>query len=125
MTVEIGLLGRFSVRCAGEEIAPAAFRGRLVRTLVRILVTRRGSFVSRDVLTEALWRQGPPADPDLNLNVLVTRARHALGDPALILTGPGGYSFAAGEACSVDAETFLDRVRAGRSLLAAGSADPA
>src|SRR6266571_8724775 len=119
MTIEIGLLGHFSVRRDGVEVPPAAFRGRLVRTLVRVLVTRRGSFVSRDVLTEALWPDGPPADPDLNLNVLVTRARRALGDPSLIHTAPGGYSFVGGAACSVDAEVFLEQVRTGRSLLGA------
>ncbi|HYR64137.1 MAG TPA: AAA family ATPase [Actinomycetota bacterium] len=114
MTIEIKLLGRFSAWRDGEEVPAATFRGRLVRTLVRILVTRRGSFVSRDVLTEALWPQGPPADPDLNLNVLVTRARSALGDPSLIVTGAGGYSFALGDACTVDAERFLELVGSGQ-----------
>src|SRR2546427_655773 len=96
-----------------------------VRLRGRLRPPRRGPFVPRAVLPEALGRHGLRAAPDLTLTVLVPRARHALGDPALILTGPGGYSFAAGEACSVDAETFLDRVRAGRSLLAAGSATAA
>ncbi|HMC04694.1 MAG TPA: BTAD domain-containing putative transcriptional regulator, partial [Actinomycetota bacterium] len=114
MTIEIRVLGRFSVRRDGVEIPAGAFRGRLVRSLVRLLVTRRGSFVSRDLLIEALWPAGAPADPDLNLNVLVTRARNALGAPSLILTGPGGYSFAGTDACSVDAELFLELVAAGR-----------
>ncbi|HWD71848.1 MAG TPA: BTAD domain-containing putative transcriptional regulator [Actinomycetota bacterium] len=114
MTIEIRVLGRFSVWREGVEIPAGAFRGRLVRSLVRMLVTRRGSFVSRDLLIEALWPAGAPADPDLNLNVLVTRARSALGAPSLILTGPGGYSFAGAGACSVDAESFLDFVASGR-----------
>src|SRR5438270_4037362 len=114
MTIGIRVLGRCSVRRDGVEIPAGAFRGRLVRSLVRMLVTRRGSFVSRDLLIEALWPAGAPADPDLNLNVLVTRARNALGAPSLILTGPGGYSFAGTDACSVDAELFLELVAAGR-----------
>lgn len=114
MTIEIRVLGRFSVWREGVEIPAGAFRGRLVRSLVRMLVTRRGSFVSRDVLIEALWPAGPPADPDLNLNVLVTRARSALGASSLILTGPGGYSFDGSDACRVDAESFLELVAAGR-----------
>ena len=114
MTIEIRVLGRFSVRRDGVEIPAGAFRGRLVRSLVRMLVTRRGSFVSRDLLIEALWPAGAPADPDLNLNVLVTRARSALGAPSLILTGPGGYSFAGDAACRVDAESFLQFVASGR-----------
>jgi len=112
--VEVRLLGRFAVVVDGEEVPTGAFQGRLVQTLIRILVTRRGQFVSRDVLIEALWPTEAPADPARNLNVLVTRARRALGDPALIVTGPGGYSFAAAAGCTVDAETFLDLLRRGR-----------
>jgi DNA-binding SARP family transcriptional activator/tetratricopeptide (TPR) repeat protein len=114
MTIEIRVLGRFSVWQEGVEVPAGAFRGRLVRSLVRMLVVRRGSFVSRDRLIEALWPAGAPADPDLNLNVLVTRARSALGAPSLILTGPGGYSFAGADACRVDAESFLEFVASGR-----------
>ena len=119
---EVRLLGGFSVRRGGAEIAPGAFRGRLVRTLIRVLLTRRGTFVSHDVLAEALWPGGMPADPVANLKVLVNRARAGLGDPALIVTGPGGYSFAGGDACRVDAEEFLAAVAHGRRLLDEGDA---
>lgn len=123
--IEIRLLGRFSARCSGEEIPPGAFGGRLVRILVRVLVTRRGAFVSHDRLAEALWPGRLPADPVANLRVLATRARRALGDPGLILTGPGGYSFAAGDGCVVDAEEFLGAVAAGREQMVAGHAGAA
>ena len=46
MTIEIRVLGRFSVWREGVEIPAGAFHGRLVRSLVRILVTRRGRFVA-------------------------------------------------------------------------------
>jgi DNA-binding SARP family transcriptional activator len=92
--LEVRLLGRFVVRRAGQEVAPTAFGGRLVQTLIRMLVSRRGSFVSKDVLAEALWPERLPADPAANIEVLVSRARRALGDPSLILTVPGGYAFA-------------------------------
>ena len=118
--IEIQLLGRFCVRKSGEEIPPAKFGGRLVRVLVRLLVTRRGGFVARDVLAEALWPDRMPADPAANLWTLIGRARAALGDPSLIVTGPGGYSFVAGEACVVDTEVFLAAVQAGQNHLAAG-----
>lgn len=111
--VEIRLLGCFSVRRDGDEVPAPAFRGRLVQSLIRVLASRRGQFVSRDVLTEALWPQTPPADPGLNLKVLVTRARQALGDPSLIVTGPGGYSFARTPSCRIDAEEFLARLAGG------------
>jgi len=120
--VEIRLLGRFSVRRGGEEVPPGVFGGRLVRRLIRVLLTARGAFVSRDALTEALWPAHPPADPAANLNVLVNRARRALGSASLIVTGPAGYSFAAGPGCQVDAEAFLARAAAARGHLTAGRA---
>jgi DNA-binding winged helix-turn-helix (wHTH) protein len=106
-TVRFSLLGRFAVRAGGEEIPPAAFGGRLVRALVRILLTRRGTLVPKDVLADALWGDRPPADPARNLEILVSRARRALPDPALIETGPGGYLFTDSPACVVDAERFV------------------
>jgi class 3 adenylate cyclase/DNA-binding SARP family transcriptional activator len=112
--VEIRLLGRFSVRRSGDEVPPGAFGGRLVRTLIRVLLTRRGEFVAHDVLAEALWPGRMPADPVANLKVLVNRARAGLGDATLILTGPGGYSFAGGDVCRVDAEDFLTAVAEGQ-----------
>ena len=123
--IEVQLLGRFLVRRSGEEVPAASFGGRLVRVLIRLLVSRRGSFVSRDVLAEALWPERMPADPTANLRVLVQRARAALGDPALIVTGPGGYSFAAEAGCEVDTEIFLARTQAGHDHLAAGHAGAA
>src|SRR5207237_766891 len=77
--IEIRLLGRFSARRGEEEIPPGAFRQRLTRSLVQVLLTRRGSYVSREALTQALWPQRPPADPAANLRVLVNLARRALG----------------------------------------------
>lgn len=123
--IAIRLLGRFSVSRGGEEVPLPAFGGRLARKLVRVLATRRGAFVSRDALADALWPERPPADPDANINVLVNRARRALGDQTLILTGPGGYSLAAGDRIRVDAELFLATVEAGRAALGAGQPEAA
>ena len=120
--IEIRLLGRFSARRSGEEIPRTAFGGRLARTLVRLLLTRRGEFVSHDVLADALWPERLPADPVASLQVLVTRARRALGDRSLLVTGGGGYSFVAGNRCVVDAEVFEAAVATGRERLAAGQA---
>jgi DNA-binding SARP family transcriptional activator/tetratricopeptide (TPR) repeat protein len=108
--LDFRLLGRFAVLRDGTEIPAAAFGGRKVRTLLRILATRRGAFVSHDTLAEALWPDRAPADPVANLQVLVNRARKALGDPGIIETGPGGYSLAGGPSCVVDAERFIATV---------------
>jgi DNA-binding SARP family transcriptional activator len=115
--IEIRLLGRFAVVRDGHEVAPAAFRQSLARRLVRILASRRGEFVSRDFLFESLWPGAAPADPGANLRVLVTLARKALGDPALIRAASGGYVFSPDDLCSVDSEDFLARLAvAGRFL---------
>lgn len=110
--VHLQLLGRFQVRRGGEEIAPAVFGGRKVRALVRVLAVRRPDLVPHEVLAEALWPDRLPADPAANLGVLVNRARRALGDTGLVVTGSGGYAL--GD-CTVDATQFLaalDRARA-------------
>lgn len=122
--IQIRVLGGFAVHLDGKPVPPGAFKGRLVQRLVRVLVSHRGEFVSRDVLTEALWPGGPPADPERNLNVLVNRARRALGDSRIIATSPGGYSIDTG-GCAIDSEAFLASARRGCDQLAARQAGAA
>jgi DNA-binding SARP family transcriptional activator len=112
----VRLLGRFVVLRVGREVAASEFGGRKVRALLRVLASRRGSFVSHDALTEMLWGERPPADPVANLQVLVNRARRAIGRPELLITGPRGYSLDGGDACGVDAEQFVDGVEQARRL---------
>ena len=118
--VRLALLGRFRAYRGGEEIPAAAFGGRKVRTLLRVLAVRRPDLVSYDALADALWADQPPVDPAANLNVLVNRARRALGAAATVVTGSGGYALGAG---SVDVAEFLDGVAAARRAASAG--DPA
>lgn len=119
---EIRVLGRFSVRRHGREIEAAAFGGGQTRTLVRILVARRGELVSRDALIDALWPRNPPAEPGASLNVLVNRARRALGEPTPLVTGSGGYLFVDDASWLIDAEAFVAAVAEGRGLLRNGDA---
>lgn len=116
--VEIWLLGRFVVRRGHEEIPAREFGGRRVRTLIRVLASRPGELVPKDALADALWADRLPADPAGSLEVLIHRARRALGDPSLITTGPGGYAFTGGEGCLIDAEEFRRLTEAGRTALA-------
>ena len=105
---ELRLLGRFAVIRDGEEIPVTAFNGRLPRRLLRVLAVRRGSFVAKDVLVEALWPDRAPADPAANLEVLVSRLRRALGEPDLVRTGSGGYTLADDPRVEVDLEELLE-----------------
>lgn len=123
--LEIRLLGRFAVLREGVEIPPNAFVGRQTRALLRVLISQRGSFLSKDALADALWGGPLPADPSGNLEVLVSRARRALGDASLILTGPRGYAFARDDRCRVDIEVVRDAVAEGRSQLAVGAMEAA
>lgn len=123
--IEIRLLGRFVVLRDGVEVPAGEFRQSLVRRLVRVLASRRGEFVSRDFLVDALWPGGGPADPGANLRVLVTLARKVLGPRAQIQSASGGYTFAGGAGCRIDTEEFLQRAQAATHLLEQGRHEPA
>lgn len=107
------LLGPFSVRRDGQEVAHATFGGRLPQALLRLLATRRGALVPRDVLVDALWPRQPPADPAANLNVLASRIRSATKAPWLVTAAGGGYLLPGGERCVIDAERFMAEVADG------------
>ncbi|MBO3749858.1 AAA family ATPase [Streptosporangiaceae bacterium NEAU-GS5] len=108
-------MGRFAVIRDGHEVDEPEYRGRKARALLRVLAVRQGQFVSNDVLAAALWPDQAPASPAANLQVLVNRARRAVGWTDLIHTGPGGYALARPPRCTVDTEVFLAAVeRAGR-----------
>ena len=109
--MEIDLLGRFAVRRDGHAVGAAEFGGRRVRQLVRILAAELGHVVSRDALIEALWGENLPADPGANLNVVVNRARRALGEPHVIQTAGSGYLLPAGADILVDVERFEQLVK--------------
>lgn len=118
--LEIRLLGRFAVLRDDEEVPARAFGGRQVRTLIRILASRPGEFVPKDALADALWAERLPAHPATSLEVLIHRARRALGEPSRITTGPGGYAFSGGDGCRIDAEELRALTAAGRAALEAG-----
>lgn len=119
-TIEVQVLGRFALLRGGEPVPPAAFGGRLARTMFRILLVERGTVVPRFSLIDALWGDEPPADPDANLNVLANRIRRALGLPGLLVTGEAGYALAHDTGCNVDADLFSGRVAAGLACAADG-----
>lgn len=116
--VEVKLLGPFTVRRGGGVVETAAFGGRRVRMLVRILAAQRGRVATRDLLIEALWGEQLPADPATNLNVIVNRARRALGQADAILTEGGGYRLRSGPDIVVDVEEFQEHVAEASAALA-------
>lgn len=119
--IRIQMLGQFAARHGDVEVPAREFGGRLAARLLRMLALRRGTLLCKDVIIEALWPKQPPADAPGNVEVLVSRIRRALGDRALVATGPGGYSLVGDERCSVDVEEFLS---AAASAHAAVGRDP-
>lgn len=123
--VEFHLLGCFRVSRAGQDVASSSFGGRQARQVLQILLRDRGRLVPKDVLIEALWPDGDPANPGANLGVLVSRARHAIGEGSLILSRPGGYLYVDDDRSWVDAEAFAHQAERGRTFLASGDASAA
>src|SRR5829696_4646484 len=95
------VLGAVAVAVDGRAVPAAELASRKGRTLLKLLLARRGSLVPADVAAEALWGGRPPADPDANLATLVSRLRAVLG-PAAVAGDRQGWRFVAGPRVEVD-----------------------
>jgi hypothetical protein len=65
--LRVQVLGVLAVAVDGREVPPQELASRKGRTLLKLLLARRGEVVPAEVLVEALWGARPPADPDANL----------------------------------------------------------
>ena len=96
VAVDVRLLGGFEVRVGGRVVPVPAWRSRQARTLVRILVARRGRPVTRCELCELLWPDDDPVRTGHRLSVLLSVVRCVLdptkrvGPRPLIVADPGG-----------------------------------
>jgi TolB-like protein/Flp pilus assembly protein TadD len=73
---------------------------RLPMELLLLLLSRRGSVVSRNEIVERLWGKDVYLDVESSVNTVIRKLRRALGDsaqnPKFVLTMPGrGYRFVA------------------------------
>jgi DNA-binding SARP family transcriptional activator len=84
------------------------------RLVLAVLVARVGRVAPADVLIEAVWGDGPPADPNGALQTLVSRLRARLPD-GLLETAPTGYR--------LRADPAIDAVLARDLVARAGDAD--
>jgi DNA-binding SARP family transcriptional activator len=112
--LRVRVLGPLAVAVDGREIPPHELASRKGRTLLKLLLARRGEVVPADVLAEVLWPGRPPADPEANLATLVSRLRSVLG-PEVLAGGRGGWRFVTGPRVEVDLE------EAGRLATEAGA----
>ena len=100
-SLRVQVLGVLAVAVDGREVPAHELASRKGRTLLKLLLARRGAVVPAEVLVEALWAGRPPADPDANLATLVSRLRATLG-PDAIAGDRQGWRFAAGTRVEVD-----------------------
>jgi DNA-binding SARP family transcriptional activator len=106
----VSVLGTFEVRSADGEMP--RWTSRKARSLLKILVARRGAPIAREELMDLLW---PDEDPDTVANrlaVAVSTVRRAL-DPhrtlpvdALVRADGGSLSLVS-DSVDIDVETFL------------------
>ena len=78
--IAIRALGAFRVLRGGRPVPVAAWQSKKARTLVKILVARRGRATTRDQLMEALWPDEAPEVVTRRLSVALATARAVL-DP--------------------------------------------
>ena len=78
--VAIRTLGSFQVFRDGRPVPLTAWQSKKARTLIKILIARRGRATTRDVLMEALWPEEDPALATRRLSVALATCRAVL-DP--------------------------------------------
>jgi predicted ATPase len=83
--VSIKLLGGFAATRDGEPVAPAVWRLRKGRELVKLLALAPAHRLHREQLMDALWPDLDPAAAANNLHQVVHVARRALGADAIEL----------------------------------------
>jgi hypothetical protein len=81
--LRVQVLGVLAVALDGRVVPAAELASRKGRTLLKLLLARRGSVVPADVAADALWGGRLPTDPDANLATLVSRLRAVLGPEAV------------------------------------------
>lgn len=113
--MEFGLLGPLEVR-SGDALVD--IRRGLPRTILTMLLLRRGETVSTNHLVDTLWGDAPPSNPANALQTQISYLRKRLAVHATrraILTRPGGYALDV-ERDSIDACRFEAAVLAASKL---------
>lgn len=114
--VEYSLFGAIEVCVDGT---PAALGGPKQRCVLAVLLAGRGTVVSVDRLTDALWRDEPPTKGLVSLRSYISNLRRCLpaDAPARLETRPLGYRLTLLEADRLDLATFEHLVDEGRTAL--------
>ncbi len=114
MTLQIQLLGNFTLFRDGEPIDDKAWRSRQARTILKILLVQPGAVVTADRLIDYLWPDEDEPVARRRLHVRISDLRRALPHPSPILTVDGGYRFDIDGDCWLDVAAFEQWVENGR-----------
>jgi DNA-binding SARP family transcriptional activator/DNA-binding beta-propeller fold protein YncE/ABC-type branched-subunit amino acid transport system substrate-binding protein len=113
---EVLLLGPLAVLEDGRQVD---LGGRMQRSLLALLLVRRGKVVSVDRLIDELWESAAPAGAAKTLQVYVSRLRRSLGPDAIERSGAGYLLRLPAEV--VDLDRFERLYREGAALRADGN----
>jgi DNA-binding SARP family transcriptional activator len=113
-------LGSLEVVDNGETLPTGTPR---TRTVLAILLARRGGLVGVDQLVDELWPDNPGADPRMLVHGYVSRLRRSLGPVASqIVTRKPGYLLQVGEQ-DWDVHLFEQSIMDARAARASGQLD--
>ncbi|HET6391655.1 MAG TPA: AAA family ATPase, partial [Blastococcus sp.] len=111
--IRLRLIGRFRVEGGVRGPVPSGQAERLLS----ILAAHHGRFLPTHVLTELLWPDRRPAEPERNLAALVSRLRRSLGRER-IEGGPRAYRLVRDAATTVDVSEAVELVATAERELA-------
>jgi DNA-binding SARP family transcriptional activator len=121
------LLGPFRAYLGERLLEGGAWRSQQVRTILKILLVRRGRVVTADQLIEQLWPDEDPETARRHLHVRVSQLRRIL-DPdrcsPVVLTVGDGYTLDP-SSCQVDAAEFEALAEQARGAMEDGRWAPA
>jgi DNA-binding SARP family transcriptional activator len=111
--LEVSMFGVLSVRDGERLLQGRSLGGAKPRGLLEVLLLARGSPVTKDALTDALWGSADrlPRDPFRTLEHYVSVLRHRLspdapGARSLIVTAPNSYRFDPAGDVVIDLDRF-------------------
>lgn len=116
-TIEIRMLGEFSLRMGDKVISDAGNRAHKVWGLLAYLVCHRGQVLSQKRLMELLWSSDSSSNPENALRITLHRARQLLDQlmsgtgRACILHRDGGYCWNRETAVWLDCDRFDELIQ--------------
>jgi DNA-binding SARP family transcriptional activator len=124
----IHLLGPFEVTRRGQPLSGPGARSRQARTILKMLLLRRGQVVMMDQLLDLIWPEVDPRKARRSLQVRISQLRRLLNpddSAAYILRQGEGYIFDPAALCWVDVEDFTRQQQQGHAARLRGDLDGA